>query len=325
MSVSPQVIKSEIQAKNWSGARADLLTYTQEHPKDAIAWYYLAQVDGKVNNLAEARDAMRQADLIDPRHAYVGNMLAYNELQAKLNAAQNPHPVQTQPVAHTAIAQVPVQPPAKDNTGLWVGLVVSLLVIVFISWMIGAHNARKRREREEAQRELDRQEAKREREEQRRIWERMSDNAVAQQRNVDTARQTHASPSFGAAYGGNTQVPPPAPKPAYADYYRGAPPVQAPAPVTVVNNGGGMGGGYYGHNDGMLTGLILGEMISDNHHDHYVERERYSAPAPAPAPAPSPSFDWGSSSSSSSSDSSSSFDFGSSGGSDWSSGGDSGW
>lgn len=318
MSVNPKQIENEIQAQNWSGARTDLIQYTQEHPQSAKAWYYLAQVDAKTGQMQEAREAMHKADTIDPNHTFVGNLKAYSQLEHNLNANQNPQPVPT-PARTYAIQQpVAVPQPHKDNTTLWVVLGLSLIAVMIIVWALVARSNRKaREERERLQERLDEESRRsaREREEVRR-----SIDALA------NSRQTSQSASFGAAYGGSTRTAqpiPPSPVPpvahAYGQSYGQVPAYgQSSPPVTVVNNSGvgGVGPGYYGHNDGMLTGLILGEMISDSHHDHYVERDHYSAPAPAPAP--SPSFDWGNSSSSSSSSSDSSFDYGSSS-SDWSS------
>lgn len=129
----------------------------------------------------------------------------------------------------------------------------------------------------------------------------------------------HAYPPRAEA---DLYVPPvaPAPQPTVVHHYHNTP---APAPV-VVNNG----------NDGLLTGVLIGEMLSNHHEDRtvYVEREREPAPryeAPAPryeAPAKldtnddddykrsdSGTLDTGSSSSDSySSPDSSSFDSGSS-------------
>ena len=143
---------------------------------------------------------------------------------------------------------------------------------------------------------------------------------------VDSATGTYATRSEANVYQGQpdatTQYAPArpsfAPSPTQSIFHHY--PTPAPAPV-VVNNS----------NDGLLTGVLIGEMLSNHHEDRtvYVERERpidtpryqrdeYVAPAPAPAArddddsyssSSSSSYDSGSSSSDSySSDSSSSMD-----------------
>ena len=115
----------------------------------------------------------------------------------------------------------------------------------------------------------------------------------------------------------NSWVPPapmpPAPIPQVVHHYHNSP---TPAPIVVQN-------------DGFLTGLVVGEMLSrPAERTVYVERERpvfdaprrdqdtYSPP-PAPEPAPAPMFDSNDDRSDSyTSSSDSSFDSGSSGGTD---------
>ena len=111
---------------------------------------------------------------------------------------------------------------------------------------------------------------------------------------VYTANRTPAPAPMGRpAY-----VPTPAPAPTVVHHYH----EPAPAPV-IVNN-----------NDGLLTGILIGNALGDHHHDRVIEREvfverapridtpryerdsyedRTPAPAPyyAPAPAPAPTFD----------------------------------
>lgn len=87
------------------------------------------------------------------------------------------------------------------------------------------------------------------------------------------------------------------------------PPAPAPAPVasgpTVVNN-------HYGsNNDGFVTGMLVGNMLSGSHHDHttVIERDVYvPTPPPSYTPAPSRDSSWDDDSSSRSSSKSSSWD-----------------
>ncbi len=103
----------------------------------------------------------------------------------------------------------------------------------------------------------------------------------------------------------------------YRHTYAPGPTAPAPAPSTVVVQGG------HGSNDGLLTGLVLGNMMSGGHEHHHdvtheriVEREVVHERAPDPEPSssfdsPTPAYDGGAGFDSPSSDAGS-FDAGSS-------------
>jgi Tetratricopeptide repeat len=112
----------------------------------------------------------------------------------------------------------------------------------------------------------------------------------------DPKPSSPSSPKGPTTPSPSSYSPPPSPAPSYGY-------ASAPAP-TVVNN-------HYGSsNDGLLTGVLVGEMLANNSHHHdtvIVEQPVYVAPTyVAPAPSRSSSWDSSSSSSDSSWDSSSS-------------------
>jgi tetratricopeptide (TPR) repeat protein len=291
MSLASDKIKNEIQNNNWSGARNDLLQYTQANPNSAIAWYYLAQVDARTGDYVEGLAAINHADTIDPQHTFAGNFKAYQALEHNLHQYQQP--LQPTPVRTYALTP-PVAAPVvhKPDYTMWWVFGAGVVLVLLVAWIIAAHAKRKAKE------EIARVEAKAERA--RRFQEDW---------NKDYRREFVDNRPVASIPTGVT-TPPPPPHYTQATY-------QQPAPVVVNNNG--RGGGY--HNDGLLTGVILGEMMSGGgrSHDTYVERDTYVS---APAPSPAPSFDYGNDSNSGGSfdfgNNSGGFDSGNSGGSsDW--------
>lgn len=276
MSITPQ-IDMDVQARDWSRARNDVLNLIHQKPANAKAYYFLAQIDVRMGNVGEARDALAKANNIDPARTFVGNFNAYNKLSGYLNASQQVATVHQAPVAYTATS-------SKTPTWAWVvgGAAIAMLIIVIVVMVRNAMGRSEERLRDEAQRERE---------------------AFLRGRSYarDGVRET------GFVHNRSTE----AVERPQSRYYSPSPVFATPAPQqTVVHTDGG-------GND-MLTGILVGEMLSDRGGSRVVERDYYHD---SPAPSPSPSFDMGSSSSGGSDFGG--FDFGSSsGGSDFSGGGD---
>jgi len=134
MPVSMQRITNEIQQQNWVAAEHDLQAGLQEHPNSAKGWYYLAQVEGKLGHIGEAKTALQHADTIDPSHSYAANLQIYNELYSKVNYAQAVNPVPAAPVEHHALVQEPVyhQNVQSGHPGLYVGFGLLALVVIAV-------------------------------------------------------------------------------------------------------------------------------------------------------------------------------------------------
>lgn len=283
MNVTLQQVLQKVQLENWDGARADLLQVTQQHPNSAKGWYYLAQVDQHLGNIGEATMALNRADQIDPTHSYVGNVALYNQLRAQLATSNQTVLVNTQTdysVTH---------PGEGSHPYAWgfVVLVLAAAVAYVISRMIKNGGIKKaallaESEARNAKGKLD---AKLD-----------SFAAPLPQVNVTkSARSEHAAAVRQASTTTASRAAAVRATPA-----RKVPKPYVPAPhrdSTVVNN-------YGSNNDGLLTGVVLGSLLSDHGHDRVVEA------------TPTPSFDSGSRStpsfdSSNKDDDSSSFDSGS--------------
>lgn len=313
MSVSMQQINQEIARQDWNSAELHLKQGLQDHPESAKGWYFLAQVEGKLNHLGEAKNALEHADAIDPNHSYAGNLQTYNDLYNRVMVAQA---VQTSPVQYTAtVAQpAPVYPSGKvdtDHSGLWGFVGVAILVVMayvfYKQWKKGKRDVLLNSS----------------------SIDRTPPRTVTVPASTSEASQPVVTP---------TQVIPPAdairntparivPPPVVREvrYASPPPPYYPPAPPARSNTSTFV--------EGMVAGAVADEVIRSI--TKPTPAPVYTPP-PAPAPAPRDDFDYGSSRSSSSSfdtgsssssdwgsssssfdSGSSSFDSGSSGGSDW--------
>lgn len=299
---SPKQIEQEVAGQQWPQARQDLLAVLKEKPESAKAWYFLAQVDTHTGNLVEAKDALQHADKIDPLHSYVGDAKVYRDLSNKLYVEQTAPVkavVQTYPVQdqHAAVA-VPVKPNTNDNqVADWLinGLIIAVVFAILWIWM---SNRRKHQRALDRMREIE--------EEQAELRSRFQAKVQERQNAANNFSDSTRNSSVGPGTYRPVTTPPPAPA-----YFSSSASPSAAQPV-VVNSGS---------NNGLLEGLLIGEMLGSNH------TPPAPAPSPAPAPAPRYSYDSGSSSgwgnsSSSNSSSSSGWDSSSSG-SNWDGGGSS--
>lgn len=279
MSLTPQ-IDMDVQSHDWSRARSDVLKLIQQQPGNAKAEYFLAQIDVRMHNNAEARDALAKANNLDPSRSFVGNFTEYNHLSGYLNASLQV------PMAYNATTQVPARQ-HDSNAGPAIAVSCAVLLVLFVVMIVVmARNARKRAERSE---------------------ERLRESLAAARRESHVHHTTTAAPGATRSpfHVDERYVAPPAPR------YYGSP---APA-QTVVHTGGG-GSDML---TGILVGEMLSdhgsrEVIRER--EVYRDSGSSSSSSFDYGSSSSSSSDYGSSSSfdfgSSSSDSSS---FG--GGGDW--------
>lgn len=142
MTVSMQQINSEIQHQEWNAAATDLKAGLQQHPQSAKGWYYLAQVEGKMNHLAEAKTALAHADSIDPTHGFAGNMSIYNGLYNRVNYSQAAQMQTPAPVNHVASVQHQSYPSnaQSSNGAIWIGASITVFVIILFLFFLKKKN-----------------------------------------------------------------------------------------------------------------------------------------------------------------------------------------
>jgi hypothetical protein len=313
MYVTYNDVTNAASAEQWDKARDLALSLTKDHPNDAKSWYYLAQSDVHLGNLQEASTALHRADQLDPLHTFVGNQNSYNELRAKLAVTDATVMVKTDndySVSHPGEGSHPFV------WGFFV-LVFALFAAYVITRLIKNGAAKKATLAAEA----------------------LAANA---KNRVDSKLDSYGSSNRTqfAGYGngsGRQYRDAPVSTPPRSSYTPPASvsPAAPQASTTVINNG----------NDGLLTGLLVGSMLSDHGHDHntttIIERDAPSRSnddfdTGSSHKSSSSSWDSGSSSrdddsdksssssswdsGSSSSSSSSSWDSGSSSSSSWDSG-----
>lgn len=290
-------IETLIEKQQYSAAASGLEGVIANHPNSAKAYYAMAQAQAGMGNQEKARFALNKARGIDPDLKF-----APSGSVQKLEAAITP--------------QVKNIEPVHEGSYAWVKWFVMLGVFGLAVWYYNSEKAKKEeleakkaeKEREKAAAELRAARTEAPKQE--------TKPSPAQQSTPTAAEQQAKAMAAQNAYVAPTYVPP---APAYA-----------PAPTqTVIHH-------HTSSNDGLVTGMVLGHMMSD-HHNHettrVVEREVIrEVPAPSrdsswdtPAPSRSSSWDtpssssssWGSSSSSDSSWGSSSDSSSSSSGSSW--------
>ena len=314
-------MQSMIGQKQYSSAAAGLEVIIQNHPQSAKAFYAMAQAQAGLGDLAKAKRALDKARGLDPELKF-----ASEDNVKALEQAITPQ-----------VAKIEVIEPSH----FWRNFLIFLAVLgAAIGGFVFFRNKNKPADAPGAGQVPPKPWTAPEAE-----VVSPSDSAYMQDHNLN---DTHAPAKRGrplkSSYSSAT-------KPAAPVYVAPAPVYQAPAPQpTIINN-------HYGSSNSgsgdLLTGVLIGEALSSNHHSHhdtYVEREviverpvyreptpTYTAPTrsstwddtPAPStkssswddtPSKSSSWDDSSSSSSSSSswsDNSSSSSSDSSGSSDW--------
>jgi tetratricopeptide (TPR) repeat protein len=278
------------RAGDFDRARSLALDATKSYPNNAQAWYYLSQADAHLGNIQEATQALARADQLDPTHQFVGNMNAYNALRSKLATVNQTVLVNTKD-------DYSVTHPGEGSHPFLVGgiILVFVLALAYIIKRLVDNGAAKKLAAEAVR------------------------EAYSAKNRVDTKLDSYgtraAAPNPVRATGFQRPAPsqpyiparPSVTPPAYA----------APTPAsstTIINNGSS--------NDGLVTGLLVGEMLSNNNrHDTYVEHDveviHERDPNTGWNPSQSASWNSGSSRSSSYDNGSSSYDSGKSSSSSW--------
>lgn len=309
---------------NWAQAEKDLQQGLQEHPESAKGWYYLAQVEQHLGKTGEARTALSKADAIDPSHGYAGSLSKYNDFVGKLTSQHVAKSVTT--TTTTATVRQPTVQPAHESGSVAPYFFGTLAVLVIVGIIVWVYKSIQRRQQE------------------------IDDKTERAYRDLVDSQPVTRTANSGTYGAGVSQ---PVPRYSSANVTRPTVPVSpvivqpSVVPQTVI-----VGNTNNGYVDGMLTGVLLNEALSDHHRDHYysdpyvghVDRgfdsgstttttttttfddgdtDTFDSGSSSSSSSSSSSWDSGSSSSSSWSDSSSSFDSGSSSfdsgssGSDW--------
>jgi hypothetical protein len=266
-------IETLIEKQQYSAAASGLEGIIANHPNSAKAYYAMAQAQAGMGNQEKARFALNKARGIDPELKFAPASSVQN-----LEAAITPQVKKIEPVHE------------KDYT--WLKWLLALGVFVLAVWYYNSEKAKKE--------ELEAKLAEKERE---------KAAAEARAARASTSAQSTAYVQPEAPKWTDVQKPAPVGNPAPAA------PVAAPAQSTVYVQPAPTQTVVHHHtssNDGLVTGMVLGQMMSNNHHDttRIVEREVIREVPAAPSrdsswdtPAPSRSSSWDSDSSSSSSSS----------------------
>lgn len=278
-------IETLIEKQQYSAAASGLEGIIANHPNSAKAYYAMAQAQAGMGNQEKARLALSKARGIDPdlKFAPSGSV-------QKLEAAITP--------------QVKNIEPVHENNYAWLKWVLALGVLGLAIWYYNSEKAKKEeleaklaeKEREKAAAELRaaRTEAPKQ-EAQPNPAQQATPTAAEQQAKAMAAQNAYAQPApANPSYG-------------FTDTRMQTTYVLAPT-QTVIHH-------HTSSNDGLVTGMVLGQMMSNHHHDttRVVEREVIREVPAAPSrdsswdtPTPSRSSSWDTPSSSSSSWSSSS-------------------
>lgn len=292
-------VQGLIAQQNYSAAAAGLETIIQNHPKSAKAFYSMAQAQAGLGNLEKANKALSIATGLDPTLSFASS----SQVQS-LREAITPQTKKIEAVDDTHVIRNTI-------------LIIMILALAYIVYTVYRRN----KDAEEGSGYAGSSGPKNPGPDDDYHKASPSDQAYMREHNMAPKPKVYAS----ATKSTTTTTASSNPAPVYV-----APSSQPP---TVVNN-------HYGsNNDGLVTGMILGNMMG-NHHDHttIIEKEvvrevpskSYSSPVDTSwdnsnskssswDDTPSRSSSWDSSSSSSSSsswssssDSSSSWDSGSS-------------
>lgn len=319
-----QQIEGLIEQKNYAAAEAGLEGIIVAHPQSAKAFYAMAQAQAGLGHLEKAQYALNKAKGLDP--------------ELKFASSSNIQSLEQAITPQTAKIEVVEESHTVRNTIL----VIFILALGYVGYTVYRRN-KEADEAYEAQRhaqwakEMDEAQARHdalvaERAEARRKEEE-AEAALRAHKNYGHERFDPANPDklkpvkqFKAEQEAAKQAAELREARARADaaeasarMYRTSAQTVAQPTTTVVNNSS---------ND-MLTGIMIGNMMSGSHHDHTTVIERdvvREVPAPSrdsswdtPAPSSSRSSSWDNDSSSSSSKSSSWDSDSSSSSSSWSS------
>jgi len=268
-------IEGLIEKQQYAAAEAGLEGIIKNHPNSAKAYYAMAQAQAGLGNQEKARFALNKARGIDPELSFVGRSSV-----EKLEMAITPQVKNIEPVT---------------DSHFWRNLFIFFALIGFCYWAWNKYWRDDEGDKavtpepkptppdspsdQAYAREMDAKAKER--------MAKFQESATAAKTNSDQQAKMQAAQN---AYVAPTYV-----QPAYA-----------PAPTQTVIH-------HTSSNDGLLTGMVLGQMLGDHHHHdttRVVEREviREVPAAPAPSrdsswdtPAPSRSSSWDDSSSSKSS------------------------
>ena len=272
-------IEGLIQQKNYAAAEAGLEVIVKNHPQSAKAFYAMAQAQAGLGNLEKAQKALNIATGLNPTLDF-----APEGSVRKLKEAITPQTAKIEQIEESHFWR-----------DFWVGFIMFAGVGIIITLIL-----QKKRKEEEAE-----------------LSEKLAAQAERERERAELAEQikqsSKAAKSKKSTFTPVTSSALAKDKPATASIATSGPAVQQPlytpqpTHTTVVNNS----------NDGLLTGILIGDMLN-HHHDtpRVVEREVIrEVPTPSrsssrdsswddtPSTSSSRSSSWDSSSSSSSSSS----------------------
>lgn len=284
-------IETLIQQKNYSAAASGLETIIQNHPKSAKAFYAMAQAQAGLGNLEKAQKALDIATGLNPSLDF-----APASSVQKLKQAITPQTVKIESIEESHTVR---------NT--------ILVIFVLAAGFVGYTVYRRKQEEEEAAREKAEAELKAERQardaESKRKWQEMVAQQEAERKatlEAEAALRAHKNygkPGFDPANPDKLKTKAQLKKEAdeaarieaeaearrqriraeaAEDEARRARSYNTSQPTTVVNNSGG--------ND-MLTGVLIGNMLSSSHHSHDTERTVVRETV-REVPAPSRDSSW---------------------------------
>ena len=235
-------MQSMIGQKQYSSAAAGLEVIIQNHPQSAKAFYAMAQAQAGLGDLAKAKRALDKARGLDPELKF-----ASEDNVKALEQAITPQ-----------VAKIEVIEPSH----FWRNFLIFLAVLgAAIGGFVFFRNKNKPTNAPSAGQVPPKPWPAPEAE-----VVSPSDSAYMQDHNLnDTPAPAKRGRPLKSSYSS-------AAKPAAPVYVAPAPVYQAPAPQpTIINNH--YGSSNSGGGTDLLTGVLIGEALSSNHHDTYVERE----------------------------------------------------
>jgi len=264
-------IEALIAKQQYAAAASGLEGILANHPNSAKAYYAMSQAQAGLGNQDKATFALNKARGLDPELKFASSSNVEN-----LQTALTPQVAKIEPIT---------------PSHFWRNLFLACLLVALMYWVYVTYFRDDEEEKPQANKPqaptppapapMSMSESGLSTSAYADSARRAQENAAAAQARANTVATGYSDPRF------------------ISPTYAAATPQYAPAPqTTVIHN-------HTSNNDGLVTGLIIGDMLSHSHHDttRIVEREVIRE-VPVAAPVPSRDSSWDNDSSSSSSSSS---------------------
>ena len=145
---SKEDIAADMTAGRWAQADTRLAQVLAQHPDNALAHYWRAQVKLREGQLDAARADLAEAKRLDPTHKFAGDAAALAKLERELApAAPAPRTVLPSP-PDLPVVSAPAEAAKKSHTGVWIGLGLIALAALMV---LATRSANKRNRDDERQ------------------------------------------------------------------------------------------------------------------------------------------------------------------------------